>query len=163
MRVSVPCDTLAPLIASSTCSSRSTLRTLRTPALRFLSVFTRDLPSMAITEAGAELALCGSGGEAGLHLARHVGDDAEEALDEHELPAVMHFVFFHGKNHLEAALGGRGHARGHLHRFGEEIVGKPLQPSSPFLTGSAQHLDNLVLGAGFFFLRRQALHDPGET
>src|SRR6267154_417933 len=169
--VSVLRHTFAPLIpsnrlpantASSTCLSRSTLRNLRNPALRFLSVFTCDLPSMAITEGGAELALRGSGGEAGLHLARHVGDDAEETLDEHELATVVHFVFFHGKNHLEAALGGRGHARGHLHRLGEEIVGEPLQPSSPFLAGAAQHLDNLVLGAGFFFFRRQALHDRGE-
>src|SRR6266566_6617600 len=175
MRVSVPCDTPLPLLyratvsgltpantASSICLSRSTLQNLRNPALRFLSVFTCDLPSMAITEDGAELALCGSGGEAGLHLARHVGDDAEETLDEHELAAVVHFVFFHGKNHLEAALGGRGHARGHLQRFGEENVGEPLQPSSPFLAGAAQHLDSLVLGAAFFFLRRQALHDRGE-
>ena len=68
---------------------------------------------------GAELALRGgSGGQAGLHFASHVGDDAEEALDEHQLAAVVHFVFLHGKNHFEAAFCGRGHARGHLHLFG---------------------------------------------
>src|SRR2546426_10074041 len=92
MRVSVPCDTPLPLsypatvsgltpanTASSTCLSRSTLQNLRNPALRFLSVFTCDLPSMAITEDGAELALCGSGGEEGGPDGRQVAGAGEVA------------------------------------------------------------------------------------
>src|SRR5437667_153210 len=70
MRVSAPCDTPLPLLyratvsgltpanaASSICLSRSTLQNLRNPALRFLSVFICDLPSMAITEGGADRVL----------------------------------------------------------------------------------------------------------
>src|ERR1700674_2620640 len=107
----------------------------------------------------AGLALRGGGGQAGLHLAREMRDDAEDALDEHELSPVVHFVFFDGENHFEAAFGWRSRARGHLHLFGKKTVGESLNPSGPFLARATKQLQNLVLAAGFFFFRHETLHE----
>ena len=43
-----------------------------------------------------------------LALARQVGNDADQAFDEEELRAVVHLVFLHAEDHLEAGLRSAG-------------------------------------------------------
>ena len=52
-------------------------------------------------------------GKAFLHAAGEVRHDAQDALDQHQLAAVVHFMFFHGKNHIEARASGRSSPRRH--------------------------------------------------
>ena len=90
-------------------------------------------------------ALCG---KARLHLARQMRHDAQLALDQHQLPAMVHLVFLRGDQHFEAALRRGNGALRHLHRLGEKIVTQPLEPSGPLFAALAQQLQNLVLSAG---------------
>lgn len=48
------------------------------------------------------LSPCLSPGHALLHLAREVRKNAEDTFDQHQLPAMMHFMFFHGHRHIES-------------------------------------------------------------
>ena len=50
------------------------------------------------------------GGDPRLHLARQVRHDAEQPLDQHELPAVVHLVLLGAHQHLKPGLAGRRHA-----------------------------------------------------
>jgi hypothetical protein len=43
-------------------------------------------------------------GDSRLHLARQVWHDAQRALNQHQLCAVVHFVLFDPEDHLEAGL-----------------------------------------------------------
>jgi hypothetical protein len=87
------------------------------------------------------------GGHASLHFARHMRNDADHALDEHELGAVMHFVLFDAEEHFEPRFGGRRHAGRHGDLLAEEFVREAFKPCGKAITFGAQEGDNLVLPA----------------
>src|ERR1700704_1687682 len=103
--------------------------------------------------AGAESLLRGGGSHAGLHVTRQVRHDADDALDQHELPPVMHFMFLDRKDHVEAASGGGSPPRRHGNLLRQEIIGKCIEPASPFFPGSAEQLKRLLLGPWRLFFR----------
>ena|SRR5579862_1887616 len=94
-----------------------------------------------------------SGREASLHLASQMRHNADQPFDQHQLAAVVHFVFLDREDHLETALGWRIRSRGHLDLLGEESVGKTVEPASPFLPIRAKQLDGLILAALRLFFR----------
>jgi len=69
----------------------------------------------------------GRSGYAGVHFACEVGHDSDYSFDQHELAAMVHFVFFHGEDHFEAAFIGRRHSGAHLNALGEKIFGEPVE------------------------------------
>ncbi len=63
-----------------------------------------------------------------LHFARHVRDDSEQTLHQHQLGAMMHLVFFQPEDHFEARLAGRGHPGRKGNGLGKEIVREAVHP-----------------------------------
>jgi hypothetical protein len=51
-----------------------------------------------------------------------MGYAAYETLEQHELAAMVHLVFLHAEDHLEAGLGGRRHARRELNTLTQKLV-----------------------------------------
>src|ERR1017187_8511737 len=76
-------------------------------------------------------------GDAGLHRARQMRCDAQHPFHHHELSAMMHLVFLHAENQLEAGLAGGRRAGRHAHALAQEIVGKTFQPFGKTLTAIA--------------------------
>src|SRR5579862_8241010 len=100
----------------------------------------------------------GVGGESLLHAAGEVRSDAQDALDQHQLAAVMHFVFFDGEKQIEACARWRSPSLRHGYDFAEEIVVKPFEPLGPCLAILGQEFDHLRLRARRFFFRPHARH-----
>ena len=65
----------------------------------------------------------GSGCHAGIHLACEVRNDSDYPFDQHELATMVHFMFFHGEDHFEAAFIWRRHSCTHLNALGEKVFG----------------------------------------
>src|ERR1700691_4738828 len=70
-------------------------------------------------------------GNSFLRPAGEMRDDAEHALDKHQLPAMMHFVFLDGEEHVEAVSRGRRSSRRHRDDLREEIFIESFQPLGP--------------------------------
>ena len=100
-------------------------------------------------------------GYALVELARDVRNDADLALDEHELRAVMHLVLLNAEKALEACLGGFAVRLGDL--FGEEFVRQGVQPGGELVALGADKGDDLGLGSGLGFLRGDAVEHAKEV
>jgi len=99
-------------------------------------------------------------GDSSLHLARQVRHDTQHALDQHELSAMVHFVFLHPKDHLETRPTLGSHASRHGHALGQEVVRESIEHACEMLTVFAQQLDHLRFAPRLFFLPR---HLPEHT
>src|SRR5215467_6510850 len=78
-----------------------------------------------------------------LELSSQMGHDPNHSLDQHDLPAVMHFVLFHGQNHLESALRCRRRARRHVDRLREKLLGSTFNKLCPCLANFFQECNHL--------------------
>ena len=89
-----------------------------------------------------------------------VGDDAELALDEHELSAVVHLVFLGAEDAFEAGLGGFSVRLGD--GFGEEFGGEGVEPGSKLLSLIAQEFEDLGFGARLVFFGFELINQAEE-
>ncbi len=87
------------------------------------------------------------GSKQGLHLARQVRHHAQHALHHHQLAAVVHLVFLHAQNHLEARFDSRGHTWRHGHRFPQELVTQTFHPARKAVARFREQGDHLCLAA----------------
>ena len=85
-------------------------------------------------------------GYAFVELACAVGNDAELALDEHELGAVVHFVFLGAEEAFETRF--HGFAIGLGNSYDEKFGRQGFQPGSKILAVGAQEFHDFRLGAG---------------
>ena len=67
---------------------------------------------------------CGGlhGGHTSLSFASQVRRDAEHALDQHELAAMVHLMFLHAHQHVETCAAGLRGARRHGDALPQEVV-----------------------------------------
>ena len=89
-----------------------------------------------------------------------VGDDAELALDEHELSAVVHLVFLGAEDAFEAGLGGFSVRLGD--GFGEEFKGEGVEPGGKLLALIAQEFEDLGFGARLVFFGFELIDQAEE-
>jgi hypothetical protein len=94
-------------------------------------------------------------GEAFVELAGDVGDDTELALDEHELGAVVHFVFLGAEEAFEAGLDGFAIGVGDF--FGENFGRDGFHPGGEAIAFGAQVIQNFRLGAELGFIGGDAV------
>ena len=87
------------------------------------------------------------GGHAGLMFASQVGRDAEHALDQHELSAMMHFVLLHGCEHVETGAAGEAPPGAWRHGHADELVGQRLDRGGVLLAFLFEQRDDLRLVA----------------
>ena len=97
-----------------------------------------------------------------LELAGQVRDDPDHALDEHQLPAVVHLVFLDRKDHLKAAAA-RWFRHGCLDLFGQEVVRESLDPACPLVSFLAQQVQDLRLVARLALFYPRALEKTGKV
>ena len=100
-------------------------------------------------------------GHAFVELAGDVGNDAELAFDEHELGAMVHFVFLGAEEAFEA--GPDGFAVGVSDFFGENFRRDRFHPGGEAITFGAQVIQDFRLGAEFGFVRGDAVAEREEV
>jgi hypothetical protein len=100
-------------------------------------------------------------GEAFVELAGDVGDDTELALDEHELGAVVHFVFLGAEEAFEAGLDGFAIGVGDF--FGENFGRDGFHPGGEAIAFGAQVIQNFRLGAELGFIGGDAVAEGEEV
>ena len=92
-----------------------------------------------------------------VELAREVGNDTELTLDEHQLSAMVHFVFLGAEETLETRLVGFSVGLGDV--FCEESGGKSLKPGSKSFALVAQEVNDFGFGAGLVFFGFELVDD----
>jgi hypothetical protein len=96
-----------------------------------------------------------------VELARGVGNDTELTLDEHQLSAMVHFVFLGAEETFEAGLVGFSVGFGDV--FCEEFRGESLKPGSKLFAFVAQEVDDFGFGAGLVFFGFELVDDAEEV
>ena len=95
--------------------------------------------------------------------ARQVRHDAQQPLDQHELPAVVHLVLLGAQQHFEPGFAGRLHALRGSHLLAQEIFRQSLQQLRELLALRAQHADDLRLRTPHLFLGAQRAKETEEV
>jgi len=93
-------------------------------------------------------------------VACQVRDHAEEALDYHELRAVVHLMLLHALQHLEAAL--RRRAVRHRHEFVGLRLRDALHKLRPRVAFGAEQIDDLRLRIRQLLVNGRLLQDRAE-
>src|SRR3954464_2361492 len=87
--------------------------------------------------------------------------DAQDTLDKHELPAVMHLVLLDPEQALEASAWSLAHRISE--RLGQEFRRQRLEPFRILLAFRLQEIDDLGFGARGFFRRFCSSNDRAEV
>ena len=88
------------------------------------------------------------------------GDDAELALDEHELGAMVHFVFLGAEDAFEAGFG--RFSVGFDDGLGEELGRERVEPGGKLLAFVAEEIKDLRFGAGLVFFGFELVDETKE-
>jgi hypothetical protein len=94
-------------------------------------------------------------GDTFVELAGDVRNDAELALDEHELGSMMHFVLFSAENALEARLDGGAIGIGYA--FFEKLRRESIEPGGKGFAFRAQQIQNFRLTTKFYLFGMEAI------
>src|SRR3954470_9201839 len=80
-----------------------------------------------------------------LPTAGQVRDDAEYPLDQHQLPAMVHLVFFYPEQHLESRFLRGLHRRCERDHLGKQVRRHPLHRGGERLATRPERVHNLIL------------------
>src|SRR5215472_5122766 len=88
---------------------------------------------------------------------------AQQALDQHQLTAMVHLMFLCRHDHIEAGALRWGASLRHGDNLTEEILRKAGYEIRPFPAFIAQQGDHLSFGAWLGLLGLHLLHQRGEV
>src|SRR5207249_11108071 len=93
-----------------------------------------------------------------LHLARQVRNNADHAFDQHELAAMMHFVFFYRCDHVEAGSRRWCSACRHGEDLAKKFFGNASNETRPLFTLLPEQFKDLGFRSRLCFLSHYLLH-----